>query len=243
VSLPFHQRIIRSGIYVFAGVLLLGAFLDAISNAFALVSPRTTYRVSLIVLTCWVLLEFATKLIRPRWLIKNQQTVRVRRWNIQPRLMILGVVLLLWIPRTPQILQSAFASETPESPRVLIWLNNPSDTLIAVSLEGEYVLRPRDGRPPTQMYMQGHRGRLDVYSFGAGSRGDFLTIEPHHSILVSGVFGAPGNPCLFLGRRGADMKFFVRRTDGYVRGSDESVFFSCSKGVVVETSLSVSSAQ
>ncbi len=96
---PLYQRIFRWILYCLAGFLALGAFLDAISNAISVISPPITYFGSVAIVLLWIIAEQLLRKYPLRWIISERQGIRIKSFGVKPRLALLGIIALLWIPR------------------------------------------------------------------------------------------------------------------------------------------------
>lgn len=95
----FYQRFLKGTAYILIGFLAIGSLLDAVSNAVSLITPFATYLGCSIIVTMWLLIEFFIKKFSLSLEVSKGQLIIIRRLGIKPRLMVLGAILLLWIPR------------------------------------------------------------------------------------------------------------------------------------------------
>lgn len=82
-----------------SGLLLIGAFLDAVSNSISIITPRATYALTAAVVIAAVV---AHVLLRKRPLIvtaDDGQEERYQGLNLRFFAVLLGVIVILWIPR------------------------------------------------------------------------------------------------------------------------------------------------
>jgi hypothetical protein len=96
---PIYQRIITWFSYVMIGFIAFGTFLDSMSNAVSLVQPMFTYMGSLALIFLWALTELILRKRPLHWIIDSGATVRLQKLGAKPRLMIMGIIILLWIPQ------------------------------------------------------------------------------------------------------------------------------------------------
>lgn len=81
-----------------AGIVGLGAVLDARSNALAL-SDAKAFGAAAFLLCCWMAAEVWLNIRGARWRLAGGSDVRVRSLGVAPRLAVLGALLLLGISR------------------------------------------------------------------------------------------------------------------------------------------------
>ncbi len=96
---PPYQTHWRRGASLIGGVLALGTLLDAIANALSIVTPLITVVGTLLLSAIWLFAEVILRFFRPRWSLPGGQISRLTRLGLQPRWMIAGSILLLWVPR------------------------------------------------------------------------------------------------------------------------------------------------
>ena len=87
------------------GILAFGTLLDAISNAISLVNQRVAVVGSLLILGCWAVVELAIKKYAPVWRGVDGADQRITRLGTQPRLFVVGMLMLLWIPAVADALR------------------------------------------------------------------------------------------------------------------------------------------
>ncbi len=121
---PLHQRIIVIVAAAVLGFLMVGAVLDAASNAISLISPRVTYLGTAAFLGVALAAEALLRRHPIRWVVNGQAT-NIRRLQAIPLATLLGMVLLLWVPRI-------FEIRSPPAPPSDI-LDDESRALISAS--------------------------------------------------------------------------------------------------------------
>jgi hypothetical protein len=97
---PSYQLWVENSLRAGAGLLALGALLDALSNAVALVTPLVTYIGTPIVFFSFVIIEVRLRRHPVPWITKDGQKIlltSVRHSSL--RFYFLGMVLLLGLPR------------------------------------------------------------------------------------------------------------------------------------------------
>ena len=95
---PFYQKLVKWIGWIFAGLLCLGSFLDAVSNAITIITPSITYIGTLLILLCWLLAFVFLKYKPIRWVARNGQLIRITKLNSKFYFLLAGFILLLWIP-------------------------------------------------------------------------------------------------------------------------------------------------
>jgi hypothetical protein len=204
---PIHQRIAKWIFFILVGIASAGTLLDAVSNAVSLVSPSFTYISSAILLTLWVLTELAAILFGIPWVASDNQRVRLRSLGPKLRLGLLGILILLWIPRLGDI-----PSQRNDIPPVSITLSNQTDTEVSVSRRGEFVLWL-----PTALYDGAPRvgGRFVFTMIGESGYLDSPIIVPAKSnIKVNAELLGHQQFIRFLEREDTDLTFMARTNQG-----------------------------
>ena len=69
--MPAQQRFVVLLGYIIAGIISLGAILDAVSNSIALITILRAVILSSIILVIWILIELMVKWRRLEWRDKN----------------------------------------------------------------------------------------------------------------------------------------------------------------------------
>lgn len=100
---PFHQKTLRALGFVGGGFLLIGAVADSVSNAFSLFSPRVTYLSTVIVCIAWFMAEVIVRVWPISWMSQGGKPTRLTRLGPRVRFSILGVLMLFWLPRVPEM--------------------------------------------------------------------------------------------------------------------------------------------
>jgi hypothetical protein len=96
---PWYQRAAVPVVSAFGGLLVLGAVLDAVSNARALISPFVTYTGTAFLIAFALTLQLYLRKRPLVWVSKGGQGVRISRLGYRPLGAIGGAILLLWVPR------------------------------------------------------------------------------------------------------------------------------------------------
>lgn len=98
-SAPWYQVVLRRITFVLFGITALGVFLDAISNAVAIVTPKVTYYGTGIILIIWTVIEVVLRYRPLLWSSKGNNKIVLKKLGIKPQLAVVGAITLLWIPR------------------------------------------------------------------------------------------------------------------------------------------------
>lgn len=96
---PQYQIWVENFLRIGAGLFALGALFDAISNTVTLVTPLVTYVGTVILLLSFLIFELRLKRRPIPWISKDNQIVRLKSIGRSLRYALLGMVLLLWLPR------------------------------------------------------------------------------------------------------------------------------------------------
>lgn len=167
-----HQSAIKWIGFVLFGIAFLGSFLDSISNAITLIIAPLTYIGTAVLLSAWILTELGLMLFGVPWK-RGNRTVRVKSLNTKIRLSLIGILILLWIPRLGDI-----PTNKADIPLLSINLINPSDAELQVMRRGEFVLWL-----PTAFYDGAPRvgGRFQLIINGENEYADAPIIIPAQS--------------------------------------------------------------
>lgn len=94
VPAPWYETVRTAAVAIIAGILGLGGLLDAASNAVQLISPRVTYVGTAIACLAFLALLLPNGELHRTWLAD-------RGGRLQLSLGLVGILLLLWLPRLP----------------------------------------------------------------------------------------------------------------------------------------------
>ena len=100
---PSYQRAWPWAVSIILGMLAAGALLDSIANTFLLITSRITYISSIMIIGMWMLLMVLLKKHGLVWSTKDDQQVRIRRLRVKVKGAVIGVMVLLWLPRVADI--------------------------------------------------------------------------------------------------------------------------------------------
>lgn len=140
---PFYQQAWLWLIFLLLGMLAAGEFFDTIANTWLLISPRITYIFSTVIIGTWAFLEMLLKKHGVLWLTKDGQQIRIRRLGNKVKGALIGVIVLLWLPRVADIFDlNLIKDETPESSRFYGVAEDENGKLIS---DAEIIVTEKDG--------------------------------------------------------------------------------------------------
>jgi len=90
------QKLVKSILYIFGGILFFGALLDAIANSLELINLEIAAVLSIIILLVWVYLKKWIATNKPFW-GAGKNKVRLTKPNRQINLFMIGIIFVLWI--------------------------------------------------------------------------------------------------------------------------------------------------
>src|SRR5262245_37027122 len=97
------QKSWQYGLWILAGVLLLGDVLNAVTNALLLITPIVTYIGTSLVVLIAVSLQVLLKYRGLKWRYPPGNPLRLRGLGPQAVCFVVGIVLLLWYPRAKDL--------------------------------------------------------------------------------------------------------------------------------------------
>jgi hypothetical protein len=140
---PFYQRAWPWLIFILLGILAVGEFLDAIANALLLVTPSITYIFSIAIIGIWAFVEMLLKKRAVLWHAIDGQPVRLLRLRNKARGALIGVIVLLWLPRIADLFGfNMIKDESPESARFYGVVEDENGKLIS---DAEIIITEKDG--------------------------------------------------------------------------------------------------
>jgi hypothetical protein len=101
-----HQRVVLLVMFALTGFLALGAVLDSVSNALALVTFEVTLYGSAIILLLFVVLQAALSRRPLPWTVRGR-TIYIKKIGVGPSFALLGCLVLLWTPRLVDVWRPA----------------------------------------------------------------------------------------------------------------------------------------
>lgn len=125
MEIPTHQKIIRWIGYIIIGIFAIGGVLDSISNSISLITSSVTYWGTVIIFIIFISIFFYLRKKPISWVI-NQQNIKISKLGIKPTLMVLGCVLLLWVPRVVDLFTDNPLKTETETEGYLIPANDPN---------------------------------------------------------------------------------------------------------------------
>ena len=96
-------------VFCAAGFLLFGAVLDAIGNSITLITPTMSVLGTILILILWVVIELLAKRGRLHWYVGKDRNVVITKFGLKPRLFLLGVIIVFWVPRVSSLPIWSFA--------------------------------------------------------------------------------------------------------------------------------------
>jgi hypothetical protein len=201
------QRVVKWALWLLAGGLALGALLDSVSNAISLVSPATTYISTAVLVTLWFFLEATARLFGIPWVSHDRRSVRIKRLGSEIRFGIIGVLLLLWVPRLGDLPKCS-----RQIPPVTVLLENSTDSTILVARRGDLVVwlpnalydgAPRIGGAFT-FVVDGERGYVD----------SAIVVRPHTPRWVKAHIHNQHYLYMFMEREDTELSLHVGTSTG-----------------------------
>lgn len=140
---PFYQQAWPWAVSIVLGILAAGAFLDSLANTFLLITPRITYISSIVILGMWVPFMVLLKKHGLVWFTKDDQQVRIRRLQVKVKGAVIGIMILLWLPRIANVFGiNLIKDETSESSRFYGVVEDENGKLIS---DAEIIITEKDG--------------------------------------------------------------------------------------------------
>jgi hypothetical protein len=118
---PWYQSVLLGLLAVGGAFSALGTILDAVANAEVLVTPAVTYIGTALVFFAGLILELILRFHPLDW-VAHGQRVRLKRLSIGAWLSLLGMIILLWIPRV-RALQHGDELAVISTPTPALWLD------------------------------------------------------------------------------------------------------------------------
>jgi hypothetical protein len=105
---PWYQRTITFYLpWVITGFVFIGSILDTVGNTTNWITPSVTVTGTIVIVLNYVLLSFCLKRSPLAWITENGQKVLINRVGIKPKLVVIGVLVALWLPRVVYLLLPA----------------------------------------------------------------------------------------------------------------------------------------
>ncbi len=228
MKLRLSHPLIKIFALAFSGMLLIGSFLDAVSNSISVVTPRTTYTLTPVIIVVAAFVHFWLK-NRPFTVTKDDgQIEEYSGLNHKAIALLLGVVMLLWIPRFISSQDSSSNKTTGTANANLIWQEESEKLDLDVWLH-------EDGKSIEEMFdEQGIEDRVVSYLAKAEGNRDSLDVEPHLTYLDTLYGNSPIEP--IFNANGFFYPIFPTLDFKMVNNSKETVFAT---KVVLEIEKSV----
>jgi hypothetical protein len=137
-----HQ-LIQLASYLFLGILGLGGVVGAMNDANSFVHPYVTYILTPVFLLILIFQEEILNKYPVPWPLDNGNTVYIKKLGIQPKLILIGMLILIWVPRfneMSQELAKAKNSSSVEIPFVIVKVSNHTRENLEISSRGDFYL-------------------------------------------------------------------------------------------------------
>jgi hypothetical protein len=108
---PTYRRHWHRIVYLLAGFATLGELLHAISGAREFITPKVTWIGTLIIAIALLAIQVLLPRVKPLWAYSEQRFARVSGIGIKPVWYILGILVLLWVPRIADYVDSPKETE------------------------------------------------------------------------------------------------------------------------------------
>ncbi len=92
------QKLLKNIGYLLAGLVFIGALLDAIANTISLITPKVTYCGTGLFLAAWCGLVIYIRKKGIEWSFPGGKRAKVTKVNSQIHLLFTGVIFALWLP-------------------------------------------------------------------------------------------------------------------------------------------------
>jgi hypothetical protein len=132
---PSYQRALKWAALLIAGILGVGAALDALSNAIALVTLPVAVYATVVIVPAWLLTELVAAFVGIPWNTQGNTPIRVRALGPRVRLGIVGALTILWLPQL-----NLFLPSEVNIPNLQVELRNKTTSELTISRRGEFVL-------------------------------------------------------------------------------------------------------
>jgi hypothetical protein len=121
---PWYQRVIIVVAYLCVGGLVLGNLLNSFNSVAAIATLRLSLYVTLSLMLSWCFVQVFLRKWSFEWQ-HGQQRIRIRKLGAKPTLMIVGAIILLWLPHlmskksveSERTVPAALADKSVESER------------------------------------------------------------------------------------------------------------------------------
>lgn len=104
MRLPLQQRALRLAMYFASGIIMLGAFIDAINNSISLPAVYAFVLISALTLA-WIVVEIILRVWGQQWVLQGGQKSTVKKLGVWPRLAFAGALTMLLVPKLGFVLE------------------------------------------------------------------------------------------------------------------------------------------
>jgi len=139
--MPHLQRVFKITSWIVLGAISVGALLDAISNAVAIITPFLTVAGTVLIALAWAGIQVSLRWRPTMWQTANGTRVRLRSLGSATTATLIGAILLLWAPR----IRDAYVVKEiadPSLPSKIRSLGNAADTSADTPVPEARVLQP-----------------------------------------------------------------------------------------------------
>jgi hypothetical protein len=166
--------------YVLGGYALLATILDGIANTISLITPIVAGIVTACIVLIWGLAYFILPSHPLPWVFGTQR-MQVRKLGIKPTGILIGIVLLLWIPSIIEHVRPA--KELPDVALQFVYPKSP-----AVVLVNQSAVIARDIKWSVQLWNMDLPDRNDPLPIPIST---FDWLRPHEQGGPQNLFGNP----------------------------------------------------
>ena len=124
---PIYQRATKHLSYAAKGFLAIATLLGTVIGAFTIVTPFWTVVGSIVIIVLWVLVELVLRVFAPLYMTQSGVSVKVRSLGAGSRFWVLGVLVLLWLPRFVASPWFPRAEQFPLYPQIQQFLSTLED--------------------------------------------------------------------------------------------------------------------
>ena len=176
------HRVIQLASYLSLGIFGLGSIVGALNDANSFIHPYVTYALTPIFLLVLIFQEKVLSKYPVPWRLANGSTVYIKKLGIRPKLILVGMLILIWVPRLNEMSQElakAKNSSSIEIPFVAVKVSNHTRNNLEISPRGDFILwlPGFDGRHMTGKYeLSSEKTKLPLaekFSVSTGSTAQF----------------------------------------------------------------------
>lgn len=113
---PIHQTIFNLIMPIVVGLLALGTVLDSIGNSLQLITPKITYIFTVVGFIALIAAPLASRFGWITWIDEDERKINFK-FHLWHYLGIIGMIILLWVPRMVDFYNAKVDAETPTEPQ------------------------------------------------------------------------------------------------------------------------------